>query len=638
MAIPLACRSGVVLIGAISLMTVALAQEVAPAANALGRESSPYLLAHAHNPVHWQPWGPAALARAKAERKLIFLSIGYHACHWCHVMERESFQNAKLAELLNAHFVCIKVDREERPDVDQVYLAALQAMGQSGGWPLSMFLTADGRPIAGGTYWPPEDREVDGQTVPGFSTILQSVIDFHAMAPEDIDRTATLRAEQTRRALAIDLSLTKPEPLGLATVSAAIDRFRERFDPVHGGFGRPPQFVGPKFPRPPVLMLLLDEGRRAPTDDLRSMIHLTLTELANGGTYDQIGGGFHRYSTERTWTVPHFEKMLYDNAQLLEVYAAAMRDRPEPRYRDVLRETAAFLLREMTTADGVFVSSLDADSDGAEGRFYTWTDAELAAALPEAADREFVRRLLSMDGPANFEERFIPVRRTPLDPTDVDRWQRLRSQLLAARGPRPRPATDTKVLLSWNGLAIAGLAAAGEALSDPELIARAERAADFLLRTMRVDGRWQHVYAASPGESPRPQIPAYLDDETHFVHGLLTLYEITKQPRWLTAAREMTDDLLARFHDAQSGGFFYTAADHDALFVRLKDQHDGVVPSGNSQAVLNLLRLHRLTGEDRYRTIAEQSLATFAAGLDATPDGLPGLCRAILLRSPAAKE
>ncbi|HUQ71399.1 MAG TPA: DUF255 domain-containing protein, partial [Planctomycetaceae bacterium] len=342
----------------LSGLSSVLAADDAPVANRLGRESSPYLLAHANNPVHWQPWGPAALARAKAENKLIFLSSGYHACHWCHVMERESFTNPKVAELLNAHFVCIKVDREERPDVDHVYLTALNAMGQNGGWPLSMFLTSDGKPIAGGTYWPPEDREVDGQTIPGFLTVLKTVIEFQLQAPDDIRRTAALRAEQTRRTLALDINLTKAAAPSRELVTAARETLLDRFDSEHGGFGRPPQFAGPKFPRPPYLMLLLDELQHAPSEELRRAIHKTLTAMAQGGIHDQLGSGFHRYSTERTWTVPHFEKMLYDNAQLLEVYAAAYRDTPEPLYRQVLEQTAEFLAREMTTADGVFTSSL----------------------------------------------------------------------------------------------------------------------------------------------------------------------------------------------------------------------------------------------------------------------------------------
>lgn len=598
--------------------------------NQLGRESSPYLLAHAKNPVHWMPWGPAALARAKAEGKLIFLSSGYHACHWCHVMERESFQNAKVAALLNEHFICIKVDREERPDVDQVYLTALNAMGQNGGWPLSMFLTADGKPIAGGTYWPPEDREVDGQTVPGLLTVLNAVIELHLRAPDDIRRTAELRAEQTRRALSIDLSLTKPEPPSLTTVTTARDTLLERFDPQHGGIGRPPRFAGPKFPRPPLLLFLLDELQRQPSDDLRTAIHHTLIEMANGGLYDQIGGGFHRYSTERTWTVPHFEKMLYDNAQLLEVYAAAYSDRPEPRYRQVLEQTTAFLQRELMTADGLFMSSLDADTNHAEGGFYVWTAEELAAAVPAAADREFIRHCLGFDQPANFEDRYIPVRRTALNDEDTQRWLRLRPMLLAARDRRERPAIDTKVLTSWNGLTIAGLATAGQTLSDPKFIAQAERTADNLLKAALKNGLLHHVYAAAPGEPARPQIPGYLDDYTHLVHGLLTLNQVTKDPRWLAKSRELTDTMIVRFHDGQAGGFYYTAADHDELFVRLKDQHDGVLSSGNSQAVLNLIRLHRLTGEPRYQSLAEDALNTFAAPLSTDPAGQAGLCQAIL--------
>jgi uncharacterized protein YyaL (SSP411 family) len=615
------------------LSVAALAEEppVARPANHLARESSPYLLHHAHNLVDWYPWGEAAFAKAKAEDKLIFLSSGYHACHWCHVMERESFLNAEVAALLNRHFVCIKLDREERPDVDHIYLTALNVMGQNGGWPLSMFLTANGNPIAGGTYWPPDDREIAGDTVPGFKTVLKSVIEFQKNAPEDIQQTAELRAEQTRRALTLGFRLGGSVEPNRELVTSTVARLQETFDPQHGGFGRPEQFRGPKFPRPPSLQLLQAEAARTKSADIDRMVQTTLEQMALGGIYDQLGGGFHRYSTERTWTVPHFEKMLYDNGQLLELYAAAFAQTKNPLYERVLRDTLAFVDRELTSPTGVFYTSLDADTSGEEGRYYVWTDEELAAALPAAGDLAFVKAAYGVDGPPNFEERFrILVRRSPVSEQDQPRLQALQRALLAARERRTKPNLDTKVLTSWNGLMIAGMASAGRALHDPAAIDRAGRAADFLLKTMRTaDGRLLHSYAATPGEPARARIAGYLDDYTALVHGLLALHEATSNARWLASARELTDAMIAHHHDVEQGGFFYTAHDHEPLFVRTKDQNDGVQPSGNTQAARNLLRLGKLTGDGKSRRLAEETLRTFAGTLKDQPTSLCGMAEAL---------
>lgn len=596
-------------------------------ANHLARESSPYLLHHAHNLVDWRPWGAEAFALARKEGKLVFLSSGYHACHWCHVMERESFQNPEVAALLNRHFVCIKIDREERPDVDHVYLTALNAMGQAGGWPLSMFLTADGKPIAGGTYWPPEDRDIAGEKVPGFKTILQSVIDAQQQAPDQIRQTADFRAEQTRRALAPALGLRAPLELSRELVTAVVSRVSELADPLHGGFGRPTTFAGPKFPRPPYLQLLRTEAARTDAPALRAIVQSTLEHMARGGLYDQVGGGFHRYAVERTWTVPHFEKMLSDNGQLLELYAQAQRDNPAPLFQRVLTETLEFVAREMTSPEGVFYTSLDADSDGVEGRYYVWTADELAKAAPAEPDRRLLETRFGTGGPPNFEERaYVLALQDAVPAEDEERWRTLRAALLQERAQRPRPNLDTKVLTSWNGLMIAGMAQAGRTLDRPEVVARAATAADFLLRTLRdVDGRLQHVYAAAPGEPARARLPGYLDDYTHFVHGLLVLHDVTGEPRWRKAAQELTDDMLRRFHDAERGGFFFTSPEHEALFVRAKDQYDGVQWSGNSQAAANLLRLWRITREERYRTAAEETLRAFARSLQSEPSSLAGM-------------
>jgi len=595
-------------------------------ANRLAKESSPYLLHHAHNPVDWYPWGEEAFAKAKREGKLVFLSSGYSSCHWCHVMERESFMDEAVAALLNQHFVCIKLDREERPEVDHLYLTALNAMGHNGGWPLSMFLTADGKPIAGGTYWPREDREIQSQTVAGFKTILQSVIDVHKQAPDNIRKTAELRAAQTRQLLGSGLNPAVSVEPSRALIDAAVEQLEATFDSEFGGFGA----RGPKFPRPPLLQLLQSEAARKKSPALDRVVHTTLEKMARGGIYDHLGGGFHRYSVDRTWTVPHFEKMLYDNGQLLEVYARAYQETQRPLYKAVLQDTLAFVDREMTSPDGAFYTSLDADSSGEEGRFYVWTDDELAAVVKDAADLQWIRSTYGADDLPNFEEQYhILVLAKPVTENDERRWQRIKQRLLEARGKRPRPSLDTKVLTSWNGQMIAGMAFAGHVLGDAQAVQRAGRAAEFLLKTVRDrNGRLFHSYAAAPGESAKPRVDGYLDDYTHLVHGLLTLHEVTGEGRWLAEAKSVTDTMVSLFHD-NAGGFYFTAAEHELLFARMKDQYDGVQPCGNSQAAANLVRLWRKTGDENYRKLAEETFRTFAASMDNDPRGLCAMAAAL---------
>lgn len=602
--------------------------------NKLGQSSSPYLLQHAGNPVNWYPWGPEAFAKAKADNKLIFLSIGYFACHWCHVMERESFQNADIAAMLNKHFVCIKVDREERPDIDYAYMTALQVMGQNGGWPLSMFLTATGQPIAGGTYWPPENREVDGETLPGFSTILQAVIDAWQNQPEQIQQTAELRAGQTRRALLLNLGLPQSARLSDDLIARGVRQVSQLYDAQFGGFGRPPQFIGPKFPQPAYLQLLLTESSAAS----RSMVDTTLERMARSGLYDQLGGGFHRYSTERTWTVPHFEKMLYDNAQLVEIYATAHETNPTPLYQRVVVETLEFLQRDMTAPDGGFYAAIDADSEGVEGRYYVWTNEQLSAALPATADLALARQVWRLDDPPNFEESAWVL--TAAAPSEVpdEKLSDLRQRLLTARSQRPRPAVDTKVLTAWNGLAIAAFAQAGRVFDRPQDVDRAIRAAEFLLTNLReADGRLFHQYAAAPGAQPRAEVAGFLDDYTHSVHGMLTLHAATANDRWLKAAQSITASMIEQFYDVEQGGFFYTSPAHETLFVRTKDQYDGVLLSGNSQAVLNLLILAERTGDQRYRELAENTLKAFATSLEQHPTSLTGMLRGLHAFKPGDK-
>ncbi len=486
-------------------------------ANRLSRESSPYLLQHAHNPVEWFPWGAEAFAKAKKEKKLVFLSIGYSSCHWCHVMEKESFSNAEVAKILNDHFVCIKVDREERPDIDQIYMTALHVMGIRGGWPLSMFLDARGRPLHGGTYWPREDKEIDDETVRGFKTILGLVQKIHKDKPKDLEKQAENVARGTVDALAgasRGIALIDLDRKLIDGVTAAL---RDEFDKVHGGFGNvATRFREPKFPIPSYLLFLQGEARRTKSKETANMVEVTLDAMARGGIYDHLGGGFHRYTVERTWTVPHFEKMLYDNAQLLEVYAEAFRRTKKPAYARVLRQTIAFLAREMTSPEGAFWSALDADSEGEEGKFYIWTAKQLMAVLTDNDDLSLFHKVYSAEDGYNFEGRFHIFRLSaPLDAIAKEqktteekleaRLAGLRHKLFDVRAKRPRPFLDTKVLTAWNGQMIAGLARAGQALDDKQVIASASKAADFILKTMKTsEGRLLRSYARRRAVRPRP--------------------------------------------------------------------------------------------------------------------------------------
>lgn len=613
--------------------------------NMLARESSPYLLQHAHNPVNWYPWGPEAFAKAKKEGKLVFLSIGYSSCHWCHVMEKESFANEEVAKLLNKHFVCIKVDREERPDVDQIYMAAMQhVLGRQGGWPLSMFLTAEGKPIFGGTYWPREDRTIEGQTVSGFKTILKRVQEFHTKEGKALEKQAETVAKATQEALT-RLSRGKALiELDRKLVTASVDELKERFDPMHGGFGNPRiRFRGTKFPTPSKLMLLEHEARRTKSTEFKKILAVTLDHMARGGIYDHLGGGFHRYSTERTWTVPHFEKMLYDNAQLLEVYGKAYERTKKPQYARVLRETISFVGREMTSPEGAFYSALDADSEGEEGRFYVWTKQEIAQALPTREDRELLGSVYGTDGAYNFEGKYhILTLPKPIDELARDRkltrqqlWEKLiplRKKLFAVRSKRERPFLDTKVLTAWNGQMIAGLARAGAVLKDKDAIERAERAANFILKTLKnKEGRLLRTYGAAPGKKPTSRLNGYLDDYAYLVHGLLTLHDVTGKKRWLEESKTLTDTMVKFHMDRDNGGFFYTSHDHEKLFARGKDPFDGAQPSGNSIAARNLVRLWAKTGSKRFGELAEKTFKGLSVPLKMYPGSLTAFAHALAL-------
>jgi uncharacterized protein len=544
--------------------------------NRLIDATSPYLLQHAHNPVDWHEWGPEALERARREDRPILLSVGYAACHWCHVMERESFEDDETAALMNEHFVCIKVDREERPDVDAIYMEAVQTMTGHGGWPMTVFLSPDGRPFFAGTYFPKEERH----GLPSFRRVLQAVADAWR------DRRDELRTQGERVAAAIGGGIRPSrEPLGEDVLQEGHASLSDAFDREHGGFGR-----APKFPQPMTLEFLLRCHLRGYHGSLE-MVTTTLDRMAAGGIRDHLGGGFHRYATDRRWLVPHFEKMLYDNAQLARLYLHAHQVTGEKRYRTVAEETLEYLIREMRHPDGGFFSAQDADSEGVEGRFFVWSWDELVGIAGEK-----VARFYGAHPDGNWEGTNIPWTghgEAGEAPAGLDDARR---RLLEVREGRVRPATDDKVLAAWNGLAIEALAEAGRALDRPDLVEAALAAAGFVLsRLRRDDGRLLRAW-----RDGRTSGPGYSDDYALMMSACLALYETTFEVRWVEEARSLADDLLRLFHDREQGGFFQTGEDAEALVVRPKELFDNAVPSGNSAAALALQRLTLFTGEVEY--------------------------------------
>ena len=589
--------------------------------NRLAKETSPYLLLHKRNPVDWYPWCKEAFRRAKAEDKPIFLSIGYSSCYWCHVMERESFSNPRIAAFLNKHFVCIKVDREELPDVDALYMTAVHLMGLRGGWPLSVFLTPEGKPFFGGTYWPPEDR---GGAV-GFRRVLEQVVSAWHQRRDDLEQFASRVADGLRQAVAP----SEPEddsPLDQRILARAVDQLRRQFDPEYGGFGyHPSQPALPKFPQPPKLALLLYHAQQADDPASLETVTKTLDHMARGGIWDHLGGGFHRYSTDRFWRVPHFEKMLYDNALLARVYLKAFEVTGRARYRQVVEGICGFVAREMTSPDGAFYSALDAESEHEEGRYYVWTRREVQAILGEDDYRVFAS-LYGLDKAPNFEGgRYVLCQSEPIEqsatagamsPEDLlDRVRPMRDALLQARYQRPRPLRDTKILADWNGLMIAALADAYRVLGDDAYRRAAEGAARFILDRMRDGtGRLQHSYSGG-----QARIPGYLSDYACFADALLALHEATGEDRWLREAQTLADQMVRLFWDPVAGGFFTTSPEHDALLARIKAAEDSVMPSGNSVAVEVLVSLAERTGDVRYARLASRTLATFRGPIAANP-------------------
>ncbi|HHS97471.1 MAG TPA: thioredoxin domain-containing protein [Chloroflexi bacterium] len=554
--------------------------------NRLAKETSPYLLQHADNPVDWYPWGEEAFRKARAEDKPIFLSIGYSACHWCHVMAHESFENEAIAAILNEHFVNIKVDREERPDVDRIYMSAVQAMTGGGGWPLSVFLTPEGVPFFGGTYFPPEPRH----GLPAFPDVLRAVAEAWQTRRQEIVEGSQQVVEVIQQRT--ELLRTLPsEPLKPATLSRALLHLLDSFDEARGGWNS-----APKFPQPMTLEFLLRYHHGTGEPQALRMAVQTLEAMARGGMYDQVGGGFHRYAVDDRWQIPHFEKMLYDNALLARVYLHAWQVTGTPLFRTVAEETLDFVLREMSDPQGGFYATLDADSEGEEGKFYLWTEGEIRQVLGADADR-----FLAVYDLVPFEGKGILVFRGALE--ERDGLTEARRQLLAARQQRVRPARDEKVITSWNGLMLAAYAEAGRVLGRADYLEAAERNADFLLTAARtVEGRVYHTWKEGAA-----RVPGYLEDYTHLADGLLELYQATFGPRWYEAARELMDLAIEHFR-APDGGFFDAADDHEPLILRPRDLQDNATPSGNGMAAFVLLRLAHLAAEPRYAEVARSML------------------------------
>jgi len=582
--------------------------------NRLADSASPYLLQHALNPVDWYPWGDEALARARAEERPIFLSIGYAACHWCHVMERESFEDPATAEILNREFVAVKVDREERPDLDDLYMAATQLMTHGGGWPMSVFLTPDLKPFFAGTYFPPEDRW--GR--PGFRTLL---LELARLWREDRARVTEQAERVTEAIAAMNAPAAAPGPVTERLLRGALEQLARHYDPEHGGFGGAPKF-------PPSLRLELLLARHGGDARLLGMAVHTLDRMARGGLYDQVGGGFHRYSVDDRWLAPHFEKMLYDNALLARVYTLAAAETGAWYWERVARETFDYVLREMTHPEGGFYSSTDADSEGEEGRFFLWSPAEVEAVLGAESAADFCAAY-DVTPRGNFEGGSIPnliaagpdeqaarEGRTGLE-WDA-RFAPLRRRLWEAREERPHPLLDDKVLAAWNGLMIRALAEGARVFGDARYREAAERAADFVLTRMMDGGRLLRSFHGS-----RARLNAYQEDYAALALALLDLHAVAGAERWREAGLALLERMHDAFWDEETGSYYFTSHDHEALLARPRSLQDGATPSGNSLAALALIRAARLTGGSRFRERAARLLAGLAGQMAELPAAFP---------------
>jgi uncharacterized protein YyaL (SSP411 family) len=589
--------------------------------NRLINEQSPYLRQHAHNPVDWYPWGEEALGRARAENKPILLSIGYSACHWCHVMERESFENEAIAQLMNENFVSIKVDREERPDLDQIYMDAVQVLTGRGGWPLTMFLLPDGRPFYGGTYFPPTDR----QGLPGFPRLLAAVANAYHKQAGDVQQNVERLTEAMGALVNYESSGHELAP---ATPLNAARELGKHYDGVHGGIGG-----APKFPNTFVFSLFLRMYDADSDINFADMVRDTLTKMAKGGIYDQIGGGFHRYSVDERWLVPHFEKMLYDNAQLARLYLDAGRALNEPEFLRVAREILEYLLREMTSPEGGFYSSQDADSEGEEGKFFLWTPAEAKAALQDEELAKVAGRYFDISEEGNFEGRNI-LNRT-IEKADAAKLfgkstddltrtiEIIKSRMFSEREKRIKPERDEKILAAWNAMSIAAFAEGYRALGDPRYLAAAEHAIGFAMTKL-----WDGRALRRSYKDGVARFNAYLEDYALMAGAMIDTYEASLEVRYLEQARLLADVILERFIDREKGGFFFTSDDHEELITRAKAAFDGSTPSGNSAAVMALLRLHAYTGDERYASAAARTLTVFADLIEKQPFGFAHMLEA----------
>ena len=598
--------------------------------NRLTHETSPYLLQHAHNPVDWYPWGEEAFATAKKENKPILLSIGYSACHWCHVMEQESFENEKIAALMNELFVSIKVDREERPDLDEIYMNAVQMLTGRGGWPMTTFLTPEGKPFYGGTYFPPEDRH----GMPGFPRILMGVAQAYREKPQEVEQSVNQilaalhhmsESQQSERAFSPD------------AIGKSAEQLARAYDSDHGGLGQ-----APKFPNAGVYELFLRHHHRSKNQRYLEMVTHTLTKMARGGIYDHLGGGFHRYSVDAKWLVPHFEKMLYDNAQLVRIYSQVYCVTKEPFYKRVVDETVTYLLREMLHSEGGFYSTQDADSEGEEGKFFVWTQEEVTKLLGDEQGEIFCR-IYDVSEQGNFEEKNIlhPI----LTVEQASKFFRrnlgeietlvaeAKRKLFLEREKRIKPFRDEKIITSWNGLMLSGLAEAIRISPQPAYVEAAQRTIEFFFTRLFRDGRLLHTY-----KDGQAKHLGYLDDYSFLALGLLDVYGAIFDPTVLERAKELTEIMLREFWDDADGAFFYTGKSHEPLISRTKPVFDGSIPSGNAAATLLLSRLYHLTGKEDYWQRAEKILRAYYDAMESQPFGFAHMICALDLYLNKPKE
>lgn len=598
--------------------------------NRLIHATSPYLLQHAHNPVDWYEWGAEAFARARAEDKPVLLSVGYAACHWCHVMAHESFEHEAIAKLMNDLFINIKVDREERPDIDSIYMNAVQMMTGHGGWPMTVFLTPEGVPFYGGTYYPPEDR----RGMPGFPRVLISIAEAYKEQRDQIASNAQTIIEQLNKLN----EFTATDELTSDILNKAASGIMRTFDPENGGFGR-----APKFPPAMVLSFLLRQSQRRHDDDLQSAVEMTLIKMANGGMYDQLGGGFHRYSVDEKWLIPHFEKMLYDNALLSRIYLDAWLVTGRVFYQQIATEILDYVAREMLDANGGFYSSQDADSEGEEGKFFVWRPEEVVALLGEE-DAQLFNRYFDVTPHGNFEHAMSALH-VDTELTAVAKIMNVTPERLAAaitrgkqilfevREQRIKPARDEKILTAWNGLMLRSFAEAARVLKRDDYLQIAIRNAEFLTTQLKRDGRLLRTH--KDGQS---KLNAYQEDYANLIDGLLSLYEATFDERWFIAARELADTMINQFWDETEGGFFFTSNDHEQLISRAKESYDNATPAGNSVAAYALQRLALFTNDAGYRDYAERTLKLLANQISRFPNAFGHLLCALDLYLSDAPE